>query len=80
MRLGKYSCTLSTKSRAFEAYGKNINERHRHRYEVNNKYKKQLIKNGLSILGINQLDLVEIVNKKIIIGLLVLFHLISKNS
>ncbi len=66
MRLGKYSCTLSTKSRAFEAYGKkNINERHRHRYEVNNKYKKQFIKNGLSITGVNRkLDLVEIIEIK----------------
>ena len=66
MRLGKYSCSLSAKSRAFEAYGKrNINERHRHRYEVNNKYKKQLIKNGLSITGVNKkLDLVEIVEIK----------------
>ena len=66
MRLGKYSCSLSTKSNAFKAYGKrNINERHRHRYEVNNKYKKQLIKNGMSITGVNKkLDLVEIVEIK----------------
>ena len=63
MRLGKYSCTLSTKSHSYKAYGKrNINERHRHRYEVNNKYKKQLIKNGLLVTGVNKkLDLVEIV-------------------
>ena len=66
MRLGKYSCTLSKKSKAFQAYGKiNINERHRHRYEVNNRYKKQLEKQGLSITGTNKkLDLVEIVEIK----------------
>jgi CTP synthase len=66
MRLGKYSCTLSKRSHAYQAYGKiNINERHRHRYEVNNRYKKQLEKKGLSITGINKkLDLVEIVEIK----------------
>jgi CTP synthase len=66
MRLGKYSCTLSKRSYAYQAYGKiNINERHRHRYEVNNRYKKQLEKKGLSITGINKkLDLVEIVEIK----------------
>jgi len=63
MRLGKYSCTLSKKSNSYQAYGKiNINERHRHRYEVNNRYRKQLEKQGLSITGVNKkLDLVEIV-------------------
>ncbi len=66
MRLGKYSCTLSKRSQAYQAYGKiNINERHRHRYEVNNRYKKQLEKKGLSITGVNKkLDLVEIVEIK----------------
>ena len=66
MRLGKYSCTLSKKGNAYKAYGKiNINERHRHRYEVNNRYKKQLEKKGLSITGVNKkLDLVEIVEIK----------------
>ncbi len=66
MRLGKYSCTLSKKGNAYKAYGKiNINERHRHRYEVNNRYKKQLEKKGLLITGVNKkLDLVEIVEIK----------------
>ena len=66
MRLGKYSCTLSKRSHAYQAYGKiNINERHRHRYELNNRYKKQLEKRGLSITGVNKkLDLVEIVEIK----------------
>ncbi len=66
MRLGKYSCTLSKKGNAYKSYGKiNINERHRHRYEVNNRYKKQLEKKGLLITGVNKkLDLVEIVEIK----------------
>jgi CTP synthase len=66
MRLGKYSCTLSKKGNAYKAYSKiNINERHRHRYEVNNRYKKQLEKKGLLITGVNKkLDLVEIVEIK----------------
>ena len=66
MRLGKYSCSISKKSNTYKAYGKqNINERHRHRYEVNNKYRNSLKKNGLSITGINKkLDLVEIVEIK----------------
>jgi len=66
MRLGKYSCSISKKSNTYNAYGKtNINERHRHRYEVNNRYRNNLKKNGLSITGINKkLDLVEIVEIK----------------
>jgi len=39
MRLGAYPCTLTKGTKAYEAYGKHdISERHRHRYEVNNKY------------------------------------------
>ena len=66
MRLGKYACNLSKKSNAYNAYNKNnINERHRHRYEFNNKYRDQLKKSGLSISGINKkLDLVEIIEYK----------------
>tara|TARA_B110000014_G_C20125062_1_gene598556 strand:+ start:2707 stop:4335 length:1629 start_codon:yes stop_codon:yes gene_type:complete len=66
MRLGKYSCSISKKSNTYNAYGKtNINERHRHRYEVNNRYRNNFKKNGLSITGINKkLDLVEIIEIK----------------
>ena len=43
MRLGAYDCILKKGSRANKAYGKEkISERHRHRYEVNNEYIKQL--------------------------------------
>ena len=63
MRLGSYSCTVFKNTKAYDAYGKTkIHERHRHRYEVNNKYKKDLVESGLIISGINQeLDLIEMV-------------------
>ena len=66
MRLGQYSCNLSKDSNAYNAYKENdINERHRHRYEFNNKYRDQLKKSGLSISGVNKkLDLVEIIEYK----------------
>ncbi len=62
MRLGAYDCKISQNSLAFSAYQEiNISERHRHRYEVNNSYKEQLINAGIKFTGINQkLDLVEI--------------------
>ena len=66
MRLGKYSCVLSKKTASYNAYNQiNINERHRHRYEFNNKYRESLKKAGLIISGINKkLDLVEIIELK----------------
>ncbi|RRJ85092.1 CTP synthase [Aestuariirhabdus litorea] len=52
MRLGSQQCNLASGSRSFEAYGNNvIAERHRHRYEVNNNYVKQLEAAGLVIAG-----------------------------
>ena len=52
MRLGAYPCRLKSKTIAAKAYGKNkISERHRHRYEVNNQYIKQLEKAGLIFSG-----------------------------
>ena len=45
--------------------GKKISERHRHRYEVNNRYKKTLEKNGMVFSGINQeLRVVEAIEVK----------------
>ena len=66
MRLGSYPCELVPKTKVRASYNKfKINERHRHRYEVNNKFKKQLEKNGLIISGVNKdLDLVEIIELK----------------
>ncbi|MFA5089239.1 MAG: CTP synthase, partial [Candidatus Omnitrophota bacterium] len=66
MRLGAYPCKLSKNSLSFKAYKKEIiSERHRHRYEFNNKYKKQFEKKGLLPAGINtQNNLVEIIEYK----------------
>jgi CTP synthase len=62
MRLGAYKCALQPASLSLKLYGKKvISERHRHRYEVNNDYRKQLEAAGLRIAGINpDADLVEI--------------------
>lgn len=66
MRLGSYTCEVSKDSRAYKAYEKTkITERHRHRYEFNNKFQKEFEKNGLSITGINpETKLAEIVEIK----------------
>jgi CTP synthase len=63
MRLGEYKCQLEKGSLAAKAYGKlNIKERHRHRYELNDKYKKRLESKGMAITGINpETGLTEIV-------------------
>ena len=54
MRLGTYPCELITDSRASRAYGTTtIQERHRHRWEVNLKYREHLENNGLVISGIS---------------------------
>jgi CTP synthase len=66
MRLGAYNCELAPGSISFDAYGKKeISERHRHRYELNNNYRKMLEDKGLIMAGINpEKDLVEIVEIK----------------
>ncbi len=63
MRLGLYPADLAAGSLAREAYGEaTIQERHRHRYEVNNAYREQLAEAGLVFSGTNpDLDLVEFV-------------------
>ncbi len=64
MRLGRYPCRLEENSVAHRAYGSlEISERHRHRYELNNKYRDVLIENGLVFSGSTPPDsyLVEIV-------------------
>ena len=54
MRLGACPCDLKKDTKALKAYGqKNISERHRHRYEVNNNYCEQLEENGLILSGRN---------------------------
>ena len=63
MRLGSYKCNIMSGTNASKAYKKKlVNERHRHRYEFNNKYKRQMEKAGLKISGVNEkLKLVEMI-------------------
>ena len=85
MRLGAYECQLAEGSKTAEAYtaaanngqwsmvnGQCIKERHRHRYEFNNKYKKEYEQNGMQCVGINPaadlVEIVEIPEKKWYIG------------
>jgi CTP synthase len=62
MRLGAFACKLAPKSLALKIYKKNlISERHRHRFEFNNKYIDLFEKNGLRATGVNEeRNLVEI--------------------
>jgi CTP synthase len=73
MRLGAYPCLVSPDSFAFAAYGKKeISERHRHRYEFNNDYKKILTDKGLQITGASPdgrlAEIVEIKNHPWFLG------------
>lgn len=63
LRLGAYNCKLKIGTKAHSLFGKNtVSERHRHRYEFNNKYRKNLEAKGLIISGINpESDLVEMI-------------------
>ena len=52
MRLGTYPCKLEKNSRAYSLYNSElINERHRHRYEFNNKYRDEFENAGMKITG-----------------------------
>lgn len=52
MRLGRYRCAIKKHSKAFDAYKKEmIEERHRHRYEFNNRYKLACEEKGLIVSG-----------------------------
>ena len=63
MRLGAWDCILLEGSKAYSVYKKKtISERHRHRYEFNEKYKTQIQSNGMIATGVNpDTGLVEIV-------------------
>ena len=55
MRLGACLCEIKKNTLAYEAYGaEEVYERHRHRYEFNNKYREDFAKNGLRISGVYQ--------------------------
>jgi CTP synthase len=66
MRLGSFKCQLKTNSLAERVYGTDvINERHRHRYELNNEYREALAKHGMICSGLSpDYRLVEIVELK----------------
>jgi len=54
MRLGSYPCVLKPGTKAQEAYGSTeINERHRHRWEVNNNYRDALERHGMVLSGLS---------------------------
>ncbi len=63
MRLGHYDCQLEKGSKSYGLYQQElIQERHRHRYEFNNRYRDLLVSKGLKIAGVNpETDLVEII-------------------
>lgn len=73
MRLGAWDCSLKKDSKIYDAYKKeNISERHRHRYEFNNKYKKILEDAGLICSGINPttglVEVIEVPNHPWFVG------------
>ncbi len=77
MRLGSYNCRVEKDSFSYNAYKTaNIEERHRHRYEFNNKYKDVFNQNGMKFSGINPennlVEIVEIPKNKWFVG--VQFH------
>lgn len=54
LRLGSYPCKLDKNSKCYKLFGKEeINERHRHRYEVNNDYREAYQKNGMVLAGLS---------------------------
>ena len=66
MRLGEYTCTIHKGTKAASVYKKEkIGERHRHRYEFNNKFLKDFEEAGMTASGVNpESNLVEIVELK----------------
>tara|TARA_B100001063_G_scaffold241540_1_gene268576 strand:+ start:5191 stop:6828 length:1638 start_codon:yes stop_codon:yes gene_type:complete len=73
MRLGSWKCNLTKDSIAGETYGNNtIEERHRHRYEYNNKYRSALEAAGLKTSGVNPdtglVEIIEIENHPWFVG------------
>jgi CTP synthase len=77
MRLGGYKCIIDKNSKTFKAYQKTeIIERHRHRYEFNNKYFDDFKDHGMVPVGINPesglVEIIEIPDHKWFVG--VQFH------
>lgn len=73
MRLGAYPCELQTNTKAQAAYGSSlVEERHRHRFEVNNSYRESLESHGLLASGVSPdgtlVEIGEIVNHPFMVG------------
>ena len=73
LRLGSYPCVLDKSSLAYKLYGdETIHERHRHRYEFNNDYRKVLTENGMMLSGISPdgriVEMVELPDHPFFIG------------
>jgi len=73
MRLGAYPCLLSDGSLAAEAYGATqVSERHRHRYEVSNKYRERMVEKGLVLSGTSPdqrlVEMVELADHPYFVG------------
>lgn len=73
LRLGSYPCILDKATKAYELYKEEtINERHRHRYEVNNDYRQVLTENGMKLSGISPdgriVEMIELENHPWFLG------------
>ena len=73
MRLGAYPCRLARGSQAAEIYGQaEVSERHRHRYEVSNKYRDLFVQHGMRLSGLSPdgslVEIVELTNHPWFIG------------
>ena len=73
LRLGSYPCMLEKGSLAFRLYGEEtINERHRHRYEVNNDYRKDMVEHGMRLSGLSPdgriVEMCELPDRQFFIG------------
>ncbi len=73
MRLGLYPCVLRPGSKAAECYGvAQVDERHRHRFELNNAYREELEKNGMVMSGVSPdgklVEIAEIADHPFMLG------------
>ncbi len=73
MRLGAYPCVIQEGTKSMAAYkSENISERHRHRYEVNNKFRAKLVDNGMVLSGLSPdrelVEMIELPNHRWFVG------------
>ena len=73
LRLGSYPCVLDKKSKAYRLYrSETINERHRHRFEVNNRYREEFASHGMVLSGLSPdgriVEMIELSDHPFFIG------------